>query len=143
LALIHLLDSQPDIASRALRLVAELFDAAQPSPQTGEIFTLLAQNVLHIELPLSKLPADLSTLFAESNSAASNNEIGSSVYSEASWALRRVSVLLGMMLRLPLFWLHYTDALARSVFTSTLLVLLRPLDSLYEFWFSMLVVCLV
>ena len=150
------------VAERALQLVAELFDAAVPSPQTGDIFTLLAEHLLRLRVPATALPADLRALFRATTTTASNaGGVGSGsaiapgaglvsaaaaqasasaasdsaaserpLYTDAVWALRRVALLHGMMQRLPLFWLHFTDALARSVFAITTRLLLMPLEPL-------------
>jgi hypothetical protein len=149
------------VAERALQLVAELFDAAVPSPQTGDIFTLLAEHLLRLRVHATALPSDLRALFrATATTAAAAGDAGVAVApgaglvsaapasapapapadsaasarpaacADAVWALRRVALLHGMMQRLPLFWLHFTDALARSVFAITTRLLLVPLEPL-------------
>lgn len=149
------------VAERALQLVAELFDAAVPSPQTGDIFTLLAEHLLRLRVHATALPADLRALFraTTSTNASVAGDAGAAVApgaglvsaaasapapaaadsiasarpaacADAVWALRRVALLHGMMQRLPLFWLHFTDALARSVFAITTRLLLVPLEPL-------------
>ncbi len=59
--LLQLLESSNHVfRQRALTLIADLFDAAMPSTQTGDIFVMLAQHVLrHVSVACDALPTNL------------------------------------------------------------------------------------